>query len=321
MRVVRQGPRVDIPTSTHENIHQTNRIFMMIVSVQWRWAGVFGPLILLACAHQRPIDATASIGKAQSSCERLASTKAAINAPLQTKVAPRVARIEAAVSAGKQQRARAMARRLEHDCSTEAKARSEIASLTKLLQQDRARVRPEDYTAFTELVASGAYSATIICGESLLQRLSARCERPPARQVEAPAAEAPVAETDADDLDLDVQPAAAGDEHEGGSRHLWSWILLGGGAALLATGAVLAGLAQARHDELAEACPYDCTQEQIDGGQRMAVSADVLFAVGGTAVAASVILYFFNRRAPDQGSARDLSLLAGPTGLSLSGRF
>ena len=60
------------------------------------------------------------------------------------------------------------------------------------------------------------------------------------------------------------------------------------------TAAILAGLAQARYNSLEQSCPA-CSESDIDAGRKMAVTADVLFGVGGAAVVGGLVWYLVDR--------------------------
>jgi hypothetical protein len=98
---------------------------------------------------------------------------------------------------------------------------------------------------------------------------------------------------------------------------------MGVGGAVLVGAAVTAGVAKSRHSELEQTCPSSCTREQIDAGRRTAIAADVLFGVGGAAVATGFVLLLVERSrprapAPERGA---LDLWLGPFGVALRGGF
>ncbi len=307
-------------------------------------------LVLLAgCAHAPVVvDPRPQVEAARAACARLLASRGELEAPLRLLPASRQRAIDEALARGEPATAEALARALAADCDTEAQQRADVAKLAGLIEQE-SRLPAGLVAHFGSLVREGHLARAIICGEGLLQGQPERCEhqlldraakptvtiedprqepgtrqprvargrarRPGAgpaslavRPESAPAAEAARPE-------LAARPPATPPRKR--SYAIPAVVLAAGGAALIA-GGVLGGLAQSRYDELDRSCPVrdpSCTRSAIDGGHRMAVAADVLFGVGGAAVATGVVLFVLEavrggeRREPAQ--ARLLPTLGG----------
>lgn len=322
-------------------------------------------VMLAGCASSPSpvaIDPAAALKRVQASCKRLLESN--LRAPFSTDVSARMQEIKAARKRGRPQRAALLANSLADTCEEEAQSRAEVVKLSTEIYQNRTQYKAAHYVRFVELARSGRYSDALYCGEGLLQGtpescgFSTRPQRaprsisltPPGARVakgrpqvihRAPLVRkraehlppaAPLrrggqpSRATAEQAELPPDLSSEEDMAEGAAkpRHLWSWVLMGGGGGMLLTGAILAGLAQAKYDELEESCP-NCTQEDIDSGKQMVLSADVLLGVGPAVAAAGVVLFFLERRwIREARSARtDLSPRIGlsPGGLAIFGRF
>lgn len=131
---------------------------------------------------------------------------------------------------------------------------------------------------------------------------------------------------------LELQPASApaGEQPSfWGRRRIWTWVLLGTGAALVIAG----GVAYAKSDSLAEdwrSYPNGCSDKLDvckafkDDEETYVIAARALFIVGGIVVASSLIPFFLEGRPSADANKRSLRLspLVGrANGLQLVGRF
>lgn len=97
---------------------------------------------------------------------------------------------------------------------------------------------------------------------------------------------------------------------------LLPWLVLAGGGAVLATGAVLQGLSRKQFNELEsicidDLCPPDSDWQSIrDKGERLALAGDILFFTGLAGVAAGVALHFLLPREDDSEPADGASATA-----------
>jgi hypothetical protein len=82
------------------------------------------------------------------------------------------------------------------------------------------------------------------------------------------------------------------------------YAVLGTGGVLLATAGVLAGLASARANELVDQHTLERRNDTIESGRAMALSADVLFGVGGAATVAGLVMVLVTVRRKPEASAR-----------------
>ncbi len=82
------------------------------------------------------------------------------------------------------------------------------------------------------------------------------------------------------------------------------YAVLGTGGVLLATAGVLAGLAKARANELVDQHTLERRNDTIESGRAMALSADVLFGVGGAATVAGLVMVLVTVRRKPEASAR-----------------
>jgi tetratricopeptide (TPR) repeat protein len=85
------------------------------------------------------------------------------------------------------------------------------------------------------------------------------------------------------------------------------YVLLGTGAATLAVGGVLAGLALQRANTLEGQHTYEERNDTADQGRGMALSADILFGVGGAVAAAGLVMVLVSlprKKAADAAAMR-----------------
>ncbi len=114
---------------------------------------------------------------------------------------------------------------------------------------------------------------------------------------------------------------------KGGGGSPVPWLALGGGAALLAGGAVFGMLAVQARDERDALKGTDPFHDEIEARQQeaegRALVANVLLGAGGVAVVAGVVLLLVGGDEPDAASAEGLRLVppAGGGGLVLEGSF
>jgi len=89
------------------------------------------------------------------------------------------------------------------------------------------------------------------------------------------------------------------------------WLVVGGSAAVMATGSVLQGLSRRRYNELDDlcidmVCPPSSNWESIrDSGRRLARAGDVLTFTGLAGVATGVVLYFLRSSREEDTRAAD----------------
>lgn len=127
-------------------------------------------------------------------------------------------------------------------------------------------------------------------------------------------------------LASDPAAPAPPDEEDGTAQRIAGGVLLGLGAAGVAAGAVLAGLAHSKAAESADNClpdnPNLCTrQEDVDlreEAQALQIGYVGAFAGGGAALVAGLVTFL---TAPDAAEEAEVSFDVGPTGFTLRGRF
>ena len=117
-------------------------------------------------------------------------------------------------------------------------------------------------------------------------------------------------------------PVVRAEEHRGG--RVFTWVALGGGVAAGVGGAVVAGLASSDYAGLVQGCAAKggCAQAEIDEASlsTRATLANVLFVVGGAALAAGVVLFFVEGGSGGPEEAR-VAVGVGPGGLVARGSF
>lgn len=317
----------------------------------------------VGCAHTfPPVSPAETIARARRDCDRLAQTR--LKAPPKTDVERQLRQIKRALALKKRRRAARLADELATECRQEAERRDEVFALREAVNRDRDKLDPTLYARFLEQVDRGDYSLAILCGEGLLQQQPERCSLQPDRRIRAitkitmradgkvikhvktvgeqappvktspaaagqarqgttAAADPETAQISESDFAVDVMAQRASEPDEPTSARFWPWIVMGSGGALLVGGAIAAGLAQGRHDDLEQSCPA-CSQDDIDGGKRMALSADILFGTGAAAVIGGVLWYLLQ---PRTAGSRDVDAAQKPMlrptvgGLSFGGRF
>lgn len=114
-----------------------------------------------------------------------------------------------------------------------------------------------------------------------------------------------------------------------GALGMTGYVFLGTGVVALAAGGVFGGLAAQDQDRLTQEGPVSDSKGLQEAGKRKAIAADVLFAVGGTFVAAGVTMVIVDavrgkkRRANASVHSRRFSFAASGDGmmLGLGGRL
>lgn len=84
----------------------------------------------------------------------------------------------------------------------------------------------------------------------------------------------------------------------------WTWVVLGGAAALAVSALVVGLSAQSKFDELNDGCKPNCSSSDVDSVRTRAVATDILW---GTALAAGItagVLYFLEGRGSRSGSRK-----------------
>jgi hypothetical protein len=273
-----------------------------------------GLLVVLlggGCAHQVS-GLYAALQKARSTCEDVAEIK--LDAPVRTPIAEATEKIDAARRAGKSSTATRLANRLSRECAQELEQRRALAEVIEDVKTVEARSEPRAIAIFHALTKAGEYSPAIFCGEGLVKHYPEQCQQTSAG-MRTPSPQ-----------DSWRTAGAGGNDEEAALRRKpsrWPWVLVGVGGGLLVAGTVMAALAQGRYDQLGRDCPA-CTQDQIDGGVRFSVSADVMFSTGGAAVAGGLLWYLLHRflrvKSSEDQEASFVPALT-PFGGALSGRF
>jgi len=118
---------------------------------------------------------------------------------------------------------------------------------------------------------------------------------------------------------LAVAPPAVSSRPEAGPSHAAAWATGGAGLGALAVGGLFGYLQLSAAN--AEKSDGDLTSALHDGQPyaQDGIVADVLYATGGAAIVAAIVLYFVER--PSARSRKDASVGVAPGGLSLSGHF
>jgi hypothetical protein len=115
-------------------------------------------------------------------------------------------------------------------------------------------------------------------------------------------------------------PVAAAELPDGSGISPLVWVGFGVAAAGVIVGAVTGGLALAREDELAEACPNKlCSEDQRDdfeSGQTLAHVSTVSFAVAGAGAIVGIVAL-----AIDLTRSDEVGLVLAPGAVALRGRF
>jgi Tetratricopeptide repeat len=127
------------------------------------------------------------------------------------------------------------------------------------------------------------------------------------------------------------QPGFPAEEEEEPTNKLklWGWVSTGVGAAVLAGGAVLGGMALGQDGSLDKACPdTTCSPNrsgEVDALNGMGLGADIMFAVGGAIAATGIVLLIVDatkKESPDDGNGGfELTVVPTPMGVSAGIRF
>jgi hypothetical protein len=131
-------------------------------------------------------------------------------------------------------------------------------------------------------------------------------------------------------------PFAATEEEKGrqsGMIKMMGWLSVGLSGALIVTGAVTGSVALKKDNEL----PGECTDEDptgcpaneysdiVDKRDRLATTSTVMFALGGAAAVAGVIMLVIGRNGGEENTAHELSITpaagSGFAGVAVSGKF
>jgi hypothetical protein len=145
-------------------------------------------------------------------------------------------------------------------------------------------------------------------------------EPPPPAAVEQPAVEPeeePVASPEP------VAPPAELEPQE--PQRVWTWVVLGLGAASGVAAAVTGNLALGQAREIDRRCDGNvCPAELVDEADRaesLAMAADVLLGATAACAVAGVILYFTEPDLTERSDAATVEVGLGPSALTIGGRF
>lgn len=113
------------------------------------------------------------------------------------------------------------------------------------------------------------------------------------------------------------EPKAEEEQGKGKGLAVYGWVCVGVGAAALVGGAVVGGLALDQSNTLEESCAgggvcAPARAGEVEALERMALTADVLFGVGGAVAAAGVILLLL----PDKGESDQVTVWPAPNGVA-----
>jgi hypothetical protein len=140
---------------------------------------------------------------------------------------------------------------------------------------------------------------------------------------------------------VDKQPeqedsSAATEEEKGrqsGMIKMMGWLTVGLSGALIVTGAVTGSVALKKDNELPGECtdgdPTGCPANEysdiVDKRDRLATTSTVMFAVGGAAAVAGVIMLVIGRNGGEKNTANELSITpaagSGFAGVAVNGKF
>jgi hypothetical protein len=294
----------------------------------------------IGCAAQQKkparIDYVKAIKGAEQSCRLLLESK--LRAPLKVDMQRTMQQVKAALQKGLLLQAKKQADELAYSCESESKARDD--ALEVLGQLRRKGSRGSAYNHFLSLMRNRQYGDALLCGEGLLHGRVDRCQNARLASDRAPKIEPPKKNVasifDISALVVKAEKAAearpvAETGRRGDPKKLWGWISVGVGGALLATGALMGGLASSDHSSLSESCPKDCPQSTIDRGKTFALTADVMFGLSTAALITGGVLLYLHYDGSNSESATttsgkktsdfSASLSVTPTGISLGGRF
>jgi hypothetical protein len=121
----------------------------------------------------------------------------------------------------------------------------------------------------------------------------------------------------------DTAPTKEDDTGKKGGR-VWTWVMLGAGAAIVAGGAITGGISMGKEKDL----EADCKDKQCPEGREgdadtirtMNLTADILYGVGAAAIVTGFVLFFVE---PKHNEATTVALVPNGDGfvLAASGRF
>jgi hypothetical protein len=123
----------------------------------------------------------------------------------------------------------------------------------------------------------------------------------------------------------DTAPAQEEATGKKGGR-VWTWVMLGAGAAIAAGGGVVGGLSMKREDDLLAECVGKHCDESLQGDadtiRTMNLTADILYGVGAAAIITGIVLFFVEPRDRDDEEPT-VALVPREDGLVLAagGRF
>jgi hypothetical protein len=120
------------------------------------------------------------------------------------------------------------------------------------------------------------------------------------------------------------EPLPPVDPDGGSGLAVASWVLIGGGAALLAAGGITGGLSLARAGDLEDRCPdRECApadRDDFDTAVTLGWTSTITLIAGGAAAAAGTIMLLAGGD-DDEGDSAGLSLEVGPAWLGVRGMF
>ena len=161
--------------------------------------------------------------------------------------------------------------------------------------------------------------------KGLIKECKAGANRRPVRQPApvkpSPVKPAPVKPAPVKPAPVTPTPTRPTDTASGGSRSTLLWAGVGVSAALLITGTVTGALAYGKSLEFNDpATPHHELQGLEDSGTALATTSVVTLALGGTAAAATLLVYLLYPKAP---AATNVSLAPLPGGgaMLFTGRF
>jgi hypothetical protein len=121
----------------------------------------------------------------------------------------------------------------------------------------------------------------------------------------------------------DTAPAQEGDTGKKGGR-VWTWVMVGAGAAIVAGGAITGGISMGKEKDLKADCNGTQCPESRKGDadtiRTMNLTADILYGVGAAAIVTGIVLFFVE---PKHNEATTVALVPSGDGfvLAAGGRF
>jgi tetratricopeptide (TPR) repeat protein len=100
------------------------------------------------------------------------------------------------------------------------------------------------------------------------------------------------------------EPPAQPEDQKPPKLRIAGYAVLGTGGALLVTGGVMAGLALGRANALEDQHTLEERRDTADRGRSMALTADILFGVGGAAAVAGLVMVLVTREKKPTAAAR-----------------